>query len=151
MQRTLIALRGKTNSGKSTALRLVFHQLLRREGVRPVRSGTRRRGQKDIKGGVLVIDGVKAGFLTIAEPPRELREKLEALANEGCVVILCATRSDGLTVKAVASMEDEGFQVVWIDKRRDDEADQDRGNRKKADEVVLAVLGAVQEAQMVGV
>ena len=150
MERTLIALWGVTNSGKSTTLNYAHEELLECDGVIEIRSGKRRPGSKDIRNALLEKDGVTIGILSIAEPPRKLKEKLEALAKE-CDVIVCATRSDGETVTAVESMKDEGFTLHWIEKKKSASvAERERDNRKEAKEVVRAVIEAVERGLDIG-
>src|ERR1043166_3523206 len=143
MRRTLIALRGTTHSGKSSTLREVYRRLLEEAGeVRG--AGNRGENVRDIRGGILVIQGVLVGFLSIAEPPLELEDRLACLADQGCVVVVCACRSDGATVAAVERMRERGFEIRRIAKERVvGEAEQERCNQAQATQVVAAVRLAV--------
>src|SRR5262249_8550359 len=142
MQRTMIALRGPGNAGKSTTIRLVY-QNLRREGrvIRPVAPL-----RKEVKGAILEINGVEVGITSQGDEGEIVRSHVERLIEAGCVVIVCATRTYGGTVDVIeqlASEADLPFDIVWIEKDRQAHHDHDAGNRQKADEVIAEVKKAV--------
>jgi hypothetical protein len=96
---------------------------------------------------VLEIERVNVGFVTIAEPPEALEERLEDLADYPCAVIVCATRSarpPARTNQAVESLEARGYRIEWVEKERSaSEADYERDNRIAAADIVRRVLSAV--------
>ncbi len=160
MSKTVIALRGPTNSGKTSTL-TDAHRRLALDW--PVRQGNQRtpRGRQnglpsDIVLAVVEVDGVNVGFVTIAEPPDKLKERLADLADEQadyhCPVIVCATRTEHAnrrkTVEAVQSLEQSWYEIEWVEKEKSEsEADYDRDNRAMADEIIRRVMAAVKMVQ----
>ena len=76
MGRTLIAVWGPSNVGKTTAIRLAYDELRFTEGVLTVDPGYRAR--KEVRGAILEIDGVKIGFAS----PGDTAEVLESYLSE---------------------------------------------------------------------
>ncbi|MBA4190805.1 MAG: hypothetical protein C0467_22695 [Planctomycetaceae bacterium] len=147
MERTMIALWGISNLGKTTTIRRVY-DTLRREG-RVIDPG--RPSRKEVKAAVLEIDGVKVGFASPGDIAEILEENLEPLIAAGCVVIVCATHTKGGTVDMVrqlASQANPAYKLVWIEKACR-QTDHDNGNQKKADEIIAEVRKAVANAQLV--
>jgi hypothetical protein len=132
MQRTVIALRGKSNSGKSSTIRLAY-QRLSQEGMRVRPASTRM----EIRGAILELNGVKVGFVSLGDLAEILEGYFGFLMSEGCVVIVCATRSYGGTVEFVQGLESD-YNIVWVEKERQAVPDQDRDSREKADEIIKA-------------
>jgi hypothetical protein len=143
VERTLIVLRGRANSGKTTTINLAWEQLAHLPGVTVLRH---RGGWVEIRGAILEINGVLVGIVSVGDLARLLEGFLDELIARGCVVIVCATRSSGGTVGVIDRLEQQGWQVMTIEKDRNPAEDQER-----ADEIVEAVLGAVGGAQPAGV
>src|SRR5262245_4644948 len=118
MQRTMIALWGISNVGKTTTIRQVYDRL-KQQGT-DVDPGDPVR--KEVKGAILEIDGVKIGFISQGDLEEILLEYLEPLIEAGCTIIICATHTRGRTVEVVkrlASEADPRYEIVWIDKIRE--------------------------------
>jgi hypothetical protein len=151
MLRTILALRGIADSGKSTTISLVYNHF-RQQGAKVIYGGERarrrERGPMEVKGAVLEIDGVLVGFASPGDRPDILQPLLEALIKRGCIVIVCATHTRGGTVEVVQELGRQGFQVEWIEKGRQ-QADHDGGNRKKANEIIEKVRKAIENARLV--
>jgi len=151
MQRTIIALWGIGDSGKTTTISLVYNHF-RQQGATVIYGGdyTRRRqkGAGEIKGAVLEIDGVLVGFASPGDRPDILLPLLEAPVERGCIIIVCATHTRGGTVKVVRELGQQGFQVEWIEKACQ-QLDRDDGNRKKANEIIKKVREAVENTRLV--
>jgi hypothetical protein len=148
MERTLIALRGWKDSGKSTTLGIAYQELLNSYGGREIRSGRHHADSRDLRGAILEIDRVRVGFVSAGDLARILERCFDLLVREGCLVIVCAARSYGESADFVERQEPD-YRVVWIEKARNAAADQDRGNRETAGEMVRAVRSAVRTAQQV--
>jgi len=106
----IIALYGRANVGKTTALKLVLAALENR----PNATGIRRIDLTDVLA-IITIGDLKIGIETQGDPTGRLPESLDLLIREGCHIIICATRTRGQTVDAVnarARPED----IVWIPK-----------------------------------
>jgi hypothetical protein len=151
MQRTLFALSGIGDSGKTTTISLVYNHF-RQQGARVIYGGdhARRRlkGATEIKGAVLEIDGVLVGFASPGDRPDILLRLLEALIERGCILIVCATHTRGGTVEVVGEFGRQGFKVELI-KKGCPQVDHDDGNQKKAKEIIEKVRGAIDNARLV--
>lgn len=151
MQRTIFALWGIGDSGKTTTISLVYHHF-RQQGATVIYRGDptrhRQKAVREIKGAVLEIDGVLVGFATPGDRPDILQPLLDTLIERGCIIIVCATHTRGGTVEVVRELERQGFRVEWI-KKACQQADHDDGNRKKANEIIEKVRAAVEEARLV--
>lgn len=115
MQRTIIALWGIGDSGKTTTISLVYDHF-RQQGATVIHGGdyTRRRqkGAREIKGAVLEIDGVLVGFASPGDRPDILLPLLEALVERGCIIIVCATHTRGGTVKVVGELGQQARELL---------------------------------------
>lgn len=144
MKKTIIALRGVSNMGKTTTIRLAYEDL--KQQFLCVSSG--RSARKEIKGAILKINGLKIGFASSGDTPHILEKNLVPLIADGCVVIVCATHtSRSRTVDIVECLAAEhGFDVVWIEKD-DKQTDHLRANQQKADEIITEIHQAIERAQ----
>jgi hypothetical protein len=143
MQKTIIALWGTKNVGKTTTIGWAYKRLRRkREATNSLNICTRFR--KELVA-TLDINGVKVGFASPGDTPRILEEYVQILIEEGCIVIVCAThtrRSKTWTV-----VERPEYDLVRIEKACP-QIDHDDGNRKKADELISEVRKAIETAQL---
>jgi predicted kinase len=145
MQKTMIALWGIGNLGKTTTIRLAYETL--RKEAKVIDPG--RRARKEVIGAILEIDGVKVGFASQGDLAEILEELLAPLIEAGCLVIICATHTRGGTVETVnqlASQAQPPFKLVWIPKAGP-QVDHADGNQKKADELISAIRTAVAETR----
>jgi hypothetical protein len=76
MQRTMIVVLGPPKVGKSWTIRRAFDELRRVHKCIDPGSG---RGDKDVRGGVLEIDGEKVGFNSPGDVPGDLERDLNRL------------------------------------------------------------------------
>lgn len=147
MERTMIALWGISNTGKTTTIRRVY-DTLRMEG-RVIDPG--RPTRKEVRAAILEIDGVKVGFASPGDIAEILEENLEPLITAGCVVIVCATHTRGGTVETVrqfATQANPAYKLVWI-KKEYRQTDHDNWNQQKAGEIIAEVRKAVSNTQLV--
>jgi thymidylate kinase len=106
MQKTIIAVRGIHDSGKTTSIGLAYKKL-EKEGTVIVAP----RESRETRSAVLEIDGVKVGFWSVGDVEELLEEGVDPLIDAGCAVIVCAARSRGGTVEYVKSLESQ-FKIV---------------------------------------
>jgi hypothetical protein len=144
MQRTIIALTGMPNSGKTTTTRIVFEEL--KNKWKCIHS---RRDSVEFAPAILEVDGVKIGVAGKADYSWILKDFLESLINEGCAVIVCSTQLRGsITAEVVeAESQEHDYDIEWIEKHRT--PDQLLGNQESAAEVVRKVTIAVENAKFV--
>ncbi len=142
-QKTIIALRAKADSGKTTTIAYAYRILADQHKLI-----FRGNGRKEINGDILEIDGVKVGFASKGDMDWLLEQEFTPLIEKGCMVIVCAARSAGNTNRFVEGFSD--FDVVWIEKvRRDSERERDIVNRRQANEIIEEVIKAVENANVV--
>lgn len=146
MMRTIIAVSGSSNAGKTTTIRLAYEQLSEKSDI--LDGG--RRARKEVRGAVLEIEGVKVGFASPGDREDVLRENLDRLIEAGCQVIVCATHTSRSATYRVVYRLKSGYRIVWIEKDRTEPADESRANQETADEIIQQVTAAVEEARLVG-
>jgi hypothetical protein len=145
MEKKLIAIRGRPDSGKTKAITLA-HGELKAEGS--CAYANPRYDATELKE-IWVIEGVRVGFASAGDKPDRLKGTLRLLHENGCVVIVCAARlnRDGEPLhKTVEVVEqfcvDYGFDLGWIDKPRNRDGC-DRANQAVADDIVAKVWAAI--------
>ncbi|QWR76003.1 hypothetical protein [Candidatus Magnetomonas plexicatena] len=77
----------------------------------------------------------------MGDPGGNLEITIKQFVEIGCVIIICATRTSGKTVKIVDSLKSDGYEVIWKKKSYDQESDSIRqlNNQKKAEEIVKEI------------
>jgi hypothetical protein len=104
----VIVLWGTANIGKTITLKKVHKQLLKLStNTLPEHS----RNNIDIRE-ILIINGMKVGIETQGDPNSRLAESLKLFKKQGCVLIICATRTRGQTVELVNELEPK-YSVSW--------------------------------------
>jgi hypothetical protein len=132
--KTLIAVSGVGNRGKTTSINKAYKLLSQEYKVAVLQEKINHigsRGGKDIAV-ILNINNVKIGITSIGDTPTALLPLLNTFTNEGCKIIICATRSDGGTVNAVNTFSKK-YEIQWIEKSGvQDETKQEEDNKKTA-------------------
>jgi shikimate kinase len=143
MQRTIIALSGPRNAGKTTTIRRAYEQLSEEGNATDLKP----KATKEITA-IIEIDGVKIGFASEGDRPKELREKIKELIAAGCIVIVCATRNAGTKTYRVVSEFEPEYQIVRIEKSPSAQMDFSPGDKEKADEIIGQIRLAIEQAQL---
>lgn len=145
MEKTIIAVWGVSDKGKTTAIRLAYEDL--RAQFPSLNPG--RRALKEVRGAILDINGVKVGFESSGDKPEILEENIPPLIDAECLVIVCATHTRrSRTVDVVERLAAQhGYEIEWVEKPGDQ--DHEAGNRQKADEIIAKVHLAVERARLV--
>ncbi len=115
MNKTIIAIYGRANEGKSSSIKLVCQKLLRDfpNAVPPVE-------EIIYEGDILIIitlGTIKVGFESQGDPNSRMlnEDTIRYLANEGCQIIICATRTEGKTVNKVDQIAEEfDYHTLWL-------------------------------------
>ena len=111
MKKVVIANWGGEKQGKSDSVKRVFY-LLKDKYASQVFCD---RG--DIKA-IVEIKGHKVGIESQGDPGSRLFGSIDDFMAEGCVIIVCACRSWGKTAAKVASLKEEGYEVIWTQNDR---------------------------------
>ena len=117
MRKTVSALRGNANQGKSETIKEVARLLI---AAYPAAAMTPAKidFSKDIKL-ILTLDGLKIGIESQGDPNSRLPKSLEEFALAGCDLIICATRTSGETVNAVQNLHAvHNYDIVWVSNYR---------------------------------
>lgn len=87
---------------------------------------------------VIKIKGVIIGITSRGDREEQLKYNLEIFLEQGCVVILCPTRSQKKTVTYTEKFSrDNNYELVWIEKTRsDDEKSNNKLNHKDAESII---------------
>lgn len=122
MNKTIIAVYGRSNEGKSETIKKVFQILIgefpnAKSLINPI----------NIDGDILAtiqLGKIKIGIESQGDPnsrmiTHQTIEKLADVSNDpvlgGCDIIICATRTEGKTVKTVDQVANNyGYNVIWI-------------------------------------
>jgi hypothetical protein len=112
--KTLLALRGASNRGKSASLCMLIEMI---RAAYPDATFDERRFKVDITL-VATINGMKIGIETQGDPNSRLAKSLELFIKIKCKVIVCACRSYGQTVDMVRAAEASGYYVKWFEKAK---------------------------------
>ena len=128
----LIAVRGVAERGKSSSIKMVYQMLKTaypRAEIRELFVGV------DITV-VITVNGVKVGIESQGDPNSRLKESLNLFVKIGCEVIICATRTRGMTVNWVEEKQPP-YDIIWKAQKAAATIDsQDVANSQMAKEIV---------------
>jgi hypothetical protein len=130
----VIALRGRSNVGKSSTIKQAYELLLAKY---PRAEKEHEIFRVDIRV-VLTINGVKVGIESQGDPGSRLVESLRLFVKLGCKIIVCATRTKGKTVDAVNKLE-PNYEIFWIEQIATKSADRKSSNLGTAKRIVKEV------------
>ncbi len=111
MEKAIIALRGKTNVGKTETIKMV-HDLILSKYPNALKKVKWLRTDITV---FITINGVKIGIESQGDPGSRLFKSIDLFVKEQCDVIICATRTRGATVIAIESRS-QTYNVVWYEK-----------------------------------
>ena len=146
MNNSLIALRGKSNVGKTTTIKKVYELLIKKYTkiniiVEPLKT-------IDIRI-IIEINGIKIGIESQGDQGHEgsrLETSLKLFTENNCQIILCATRTKGATVRLVNKLNSSYLidfikKPIMLEKNKHNES-----NQKVASEIfdkIEALLSSV--------
>ncbi|MFL0085426.1 hypothetical protein R5N98_07115 [Tenacibaculum maritimum] len=116
MNNTIIAVHGKSNQGKSETIKKVCQLILELYPDNAIPSITPINYNHDIFLSI-TIGKIKIGFESQGDPNSRMihDNTVEELAKEACNIIICATRTGGMTVKKVDEIADKyDYHTLWI-------------------------------------
>lgn len=121
MNKTIIAVHGRAGEGKSETIKKVC-QILLRDFPNAIPSKKPNYSQDIFL--TIQLDTIKIGFESQGDPNSRMiyDDTITKLADEklnkelgGCDIIICATRTTGMTVKKVDKIADNyGYNTLWI-------------------------------------
>lgn len=127
-----IALKGKGSSGKTETINLVFQLLQNRYPNAVV--DILIPNTVDIKA-TMDINGHKVGIESQGDPRSRLQQSLADFVNAGCSIVICATRTYGMTVDWVNNYS-SGNQIDFIQQNYAALADHSKVNNQTALDII---------------
>ncbi len=132
----IIAIRGTANVGKSTTIREVYSILIEQHEYNVINADFLQN--IDIRV-VIEKNGVKVGIESQGDPNSRLEESLNEFERIGCEIIVCATRTSGMTVRWVNAKRPL-YSVNWKEKQPENvETRQFASNLNMAREIVAEI------------
>lgn len=110
--KTVIALSGVANRGKTETIRNVYNQLYNEY---PDAQQQLLVSRSDVRV-ILTIEGVKVGIESQGDPNSRLPKSLALFQREGCQIVVCTMRTYGMTVEAVEQLRiKHGYNLTKFD------------------------------------
>ncbi len=134
MKKTVIANWGIGKQGKTSTIKNLF-QIIMRNDPSATLNGPMPTTY-DIRIIITLSNGIKVGIETAGDPGSPLENSLKEFASNHCELIICCTRTDGATVRAVESLfTNHGYDTIWINNFRSNEVNKDKLNQLSAEHI----------------
>lgn len=136
MKKTVIAIWGESNQGKSSSIRTIVDLVptLFRGADVDVRIGG---GDVQV---IITIGEIKIGVESQGDPGGRLHRSLDLFVEEECDVIICSTRTRGSTVQSVEALNTEnGYDIMWTSNYFCREKSIDDSNQYFAEHILFVV------------
>lgn len=144
--KTIIALWGEANSGKSTTIAYVLERLLERSTEADAKLGYKRRaGPQEVWYAVLNIRGTRVGITSQCDTAEFVNRRVKPLVAAGCRIVVCSTRPSGGSVAAVENIAADSrppFEIDWVEKLASAK-NMEKNNRETCTNIVTKVLRTV--------
>mgnify|MGYP003574913665 CR=1 FL=1 len=150
MNKTIIAIYGRQGEGKSATIKLAFQLLT------TTYPHIKFDKHLSFAGDILTtveFNGIKIGFESQGDPNSRIiwDNTLEKLADKdpevelgGCDIIVCATRTEGATVKKVDEIADTyGYHTLWLSSFYSPSLDHNVLNTKAAHNIVDLITSII--------
>ena len=138
--KTIIALRGIANVGKSQTIQNTYRIMKNQNMV--LDTLTEEIGRVDIKAIAITNNEIKIGIESQGDPSARLEKSLNEFKQNGCKIILCATRSRGKTVEIVKALNSD-YDIKWENKYKSMATDERIDNERIANKLVSLIKNAL--------
>ena len=138
--KTIIALRGIANVGKSQTIQNTYRIMKNQNMV--LDTLTEEIGRVDIKAIAITNNEIKIGIESQGDPSARLEKSLNEFKQNGCKIILCATRSRGKTVEIVKALNSD-YDIKWENKNKSMATDERIDNERIANKLVSLIKNAL--------
>jgi hypothetical protein len=152
MNKTIIAVHGRASEGKSETIKKVCAIILR-DFPNAIPSKTPTYSGDIIL--AIQIGKIKIGFESQGDPNsrmiydntiKKLADKELSSALGGCDIIICATRTGGMTVKEVDKIADKyGYDTLWISSFFSPKLNHSVLNTKAANNIIEIIKSLISE------
>lgn len=129
--KTIIALQGPPNRGKSLTIGILF-DLMKDNGYEVIMD-KKRKTSKDFFV-ILKKNGVLVGICSYGDEKYLIQDRCNRFIDAGCEIIVCACHTDGPTVDAVRSFR--GFSPVFVVKTETTLKFQNQENTRDANKLL---------------
>ncbi|MDX4061695.1 hypothetical protein Q6A90_04875 [Aliarcobacter skirrowii] len=136
MKSKIFVLQGKSGVGKTTTINKVYQLLRDTKGVKSYKVSFEILNKVDIRA-ILNINEILVGIECQGDPSSRLKDSLKLFIENKCKVIICASRTRGMSVDWINEYSNE-FDIEFISKEHasDDKIVQEQKNSHKAEEIV---------------
>ena len=128
----IIALKGRGNSGKTQTIKAVFKNLNTKYPNAIITN--LKPNTIDIKI-IMDINGTKVGIESQGDPDSRLKQSLSDFSNANCDIIICATRTSGMTVNWVNSYSSK-YNINFLQQSYVSKNNQSATNIKTANHII---------------
>jgi len=140
MNKRIIALKGKGNSGKTTAINLLPN-ILKENGFEQVSNKYKKFGN-DFRD-VFIKDGLLVGVTSSGDTYDLVLKRLSELVNDSCIICVCACRTFDRNEKGTiaATKEFEKYKTEYVNKTYENNTDkQYEVNKRDAERLMERIV-----------
>lgn len=144
MNRTIIAIWGNADTGKSSTIKNVYELIKKNhKSVTVLYEGP--KSTFDITK-IIKINEVKIGIESQGDPNSNLFSSLKLFYDEKCEIIICATRTKGNTVNEVMKYERQfKYDVIWLSNLFSSQKEIKYLNNRSAEFIYTLILDILRE------
>lgn len=139
MKKQMLILKGPSNAGKSTTIKLAFDMFLRWAVKNGNRSTVHYLYLTEREVGAVIEVGRKfIGIATRGDTETHVKVGLDFFASHRCKVVLCATRSKGKPLKVAQNFSSAqlGVMPTEVAKKKEEVAGQQAANKMTAKQLL---------------
>ncbi|MEO8088129.1 MAG: hypothetical protein ABI763_15005 [Bacteroidota bacterium] len=136
MKKSIIALQGDQNSGKSITIGLLFH-MMRKNGFQTIKDKARKNSKDFFV--ILKKNDILIGVSSYGDTEYWIKDRCGKFVIAGCQIMVCACHKEGKTVEAVLSFTE--YELVFFAKNFAMSSEQLNANTADAEEL----LGLVED------
>jgi hypothetical protein len=140
MTKSIVALQGKGDTGKTTTIGILHDKLLKKGFKREnyVEGGQRRKGRRREFHAIFMVNGKKVGIASVGDLRKHIEPRLREFGKEGCSIIVCACHTRGGTVEVIEEFARTGWDLEFVQKQHG--IDENALNEADADHLLKKVL-----------
>jgi len=140
MNKRIIALKGRGNSGKTSTIKLL-PEILKENGFNQVPNKYRKFGS-DFRD-IFIKDGLLVGITSSGDTYDLVKQRLAELINDNCIICICACRTFDRSEKGTiaATKEFNNYETEYVNKTyENNESKQYEVNKKDAEKLMERIL-----------
>jgi len=107
----IIALKGKSNTGKTTSIKRIYEWIKNNYAIKIITPNT--WSGDDIKT-IIKVDGFVIGICSAGDEGSTVKSYMDEFDKNRCDLILCACRTKGQTFQAIQSYRSKGYLIDYI-------------------------------------